>query len=55
LEEGPVDIKAAKQEAAQANISARSLERAAKQLGLKTVYTVVDGKRLYKWSLPDSA
>ena len=47
---GKVAVKLAKSECAEAGVSQRAAERAAKKLDLELSFQMVDGKRCYYWS-----
>ncbi len=53
LSRGPLEIRHLKKECAAAGLSNRTVERAARRLGLRLKHAFVDGKHRYTWELPE--
>jgi len=52
LAQGPLEIRRLKKECAAAGLSTRTVERAARRLGLRLRHVVVEGSNVYTWELP---
>ena len=52
LARGPLEIRLLKKECAAAGLSNRTVERAARRLGLRLRHTSSEGKNIYTWELP---
>jgi len=52
LGRGPLEIRKLKKECAAAGLSSRTVERAARRLGLRLRHVAVDGQNVYTWEMP---
>jgi AAA domain/Bifunctional DNA primase/polymerase, N-terminal len=54
LARGPQEIRLLKKECSAAGLSTRTVERAARRLGLRLRHTFLEGRNIYTWELPKS-